>query len=400
MENTDIEKISIILLNYNGWQDTIECIESVLRNDYPNYQVIVVDNNSPNNSMEYLKAWAEGKQENLLPDPSHPLYHLSHPTIKKPIPYIYYTREEAEKGGDKDLERAITKKWQDETNNKKKKNELISTSMYPLIFIQTGENLGFAGGNNVGIKYALKKNFKYIWLLNNDTVIEKNSLSNMIKTFQTNSYIGIIGSKLLRYDNPKIIQTLGGSKKMTWINAGSGDYIYSNQTDGLKCNKIFEINGYIVGASMLIKKEVFEDIGLFDENYFMWAEEADLCFRALKNNWKLFYCGYSNIYHKEGNTTGKGDYVSLFGKTKIRPTYQRFIITGYLDVRNHLYFVKKNYNAILMYIYLIITLPNLIKRVIGIILYDNKKIKRMKLLYKGVIDGISNNMDKTKELSL
>jgi len=58
-------KVAIIILNYNGWKDTIECLESVLRNDYPNYQVIVVDNGSPDNSMEYIKAWAEGRQEVL-----------------------------------------------------------------------------------------------------------------------------------------------------------------------------------------------------------------------------------------------------------------------------------------------------------------------------------------------
>jgi len=69
-------KVAIIILNYTGWKDTIECLESVLRNDYPNYQVIVVDNGSPNNSMEYIKAWAEGRQEVLTPEPTHPLYHL------------------------------------------------------------------------------------------------------------------------------------------------------------------------------------------------------------------------------------------------------------------------------------------------------------------------------------
>jgi len=76
-------KVAIIILNYNGWKDTIECLESVLRNDYPNYQVIVVDNGSPNNSMKYIKAWAEGRQEVLTPEPTHPLYHLSHPPVKK-----------------------------------------------------------------------------------------------------------------------------------------------------------------------------------------------------------------------------------------------------------------------------------------------------------------------------
>jgi len=61
-------KVAVIILNYNGWQDTIECLESVLRNDYPNYQVIVVDNGSPDNSMEYIKAWAEGRQKVLTPE--------------------------------------------------------------------------------------------------------------------------------------------------------------------------------------------------------------------------------------------------------------------------------------------------------------------------------------------
>jgi len=89
-------KVYIILLNYNGWVDKIECLESVLRNDYPNYQVIVVDNNSPNNSMEYLKAWAEGKL-NVLVIPDNPLRNLSFPPVPKPIPYVNYTREEAEK---------------------------------------------------------------------------------------------------------------------------------------------------------------------------------------------------------------------------------------------------------------------------------------------------------------
>ena len=69
-----------------------------------------MDNSSPDNSMEYIKAWAEGRQEALTPEPTHPLYRLSHPPIKKPIPYIYYTRKEAEKGGDFELEEKLTKR--------------------------------------------------------------------------------------------------------------------------------------------------------------------------------------------------------------------------------------------------------------------------------------------------
>ena len=123
-------KVAIIILNYNGWKDIIEYLESVLRNDYSNYQVIVIDNGSPNNSMEYIKAWAEGRQEVLTP-------------VKKPIPYIYYTEKEAKKCDNFELEERIIKKWQEQRNLSS--SELILTSPYPLIFIQTGENLGFAG---------------------------------------------------------------------------------------------------------------------------------------------------------------------------------------------------------------------------------------------------------------
>ena len=96
-------KIAIIILNWNGWKDTIECLESVFRIDYPNYQVIVVDNNSPNNSMEYIKAWAEGNLD-VWTKPDNPLRHLSNPPVPKPVPYVFYNKEEAEKGGNKELE--------------------------------------------------------------------------------------------------------------------------------------------------------------------------------------------------------------------------------------------------------------------------------------------------------
>ena len=122
-------KVAIIILNWNGWKDTIECLESVFRNTYPNYQVIGVDNGSTNGSMEKIKVWADGKQEVLTPELTHPLYHLSHPSVKKPIPYIYYTREEAEKGGNFKLEEKITKEWQKQ--RKLNSKELNTTSSYP-----------------------------------------------------------------------------------------------------------------------------------------------------------------------------------------------------------------------------------------------------------------------------
>jgi len=174
-------KVYIILLNYNNWADTIECLESVLRNDYPNYQVIVVDNNSPNNSMEYLKAWAEGRID-VWVNPNNPLRNLSFPPVPKPIPYVYYTREEAEKCKNLDLE-------------EKFKSDIPEgvTTKYPIVFIQSGNNLGFAGGNNVGIRYALIKNdFDSVILLNNDTVIKGEAISIYYDDFYKDKFIASI----------------------------------------------------------------------------------------------------------------------------------------------------------------------------------------------------------------
>ena len=389
-------KVAIIILNYNGWKDTIECLESVLRNDYPNYQVIVVDNGSPNNSMKYIKAWAEGRQEVLTPEPTHPLYHLSHPPVKKPIPYIEYNKKEAEKGGTPKLENSLMIKWlnskahlQDNSPN----NSVNPTTKYPLILIQTGSNLGYAGGNNVGIRYAQKRDFEYIWLLNNDVVIDKDALTELLKLAESDKKIGIVGSKLLYYYYPNTIQTLGGSDQITWKNFGK--YIYPFEEDRIEFNKSFEIKGYICGASLLIKKEVITTIGIFDKNYFIWAEEADLCFRAAKKGWKLFYCGKSRVWHKIGASSGASIEKVFMGRRSKRASLSRFVITGYYDIRNWLYFVQKYFDNKYFITACLYSFFRILRQISGIILYDDYKLSRIKLLLKAFYDGIKGNGGKT-----
>lgn len=314
------KKVYIILLNYNGWQETIECLESVLKSDYKNYQIIVVDNDSPNNSMDYIINWAEGKQE-VNYNENFQLKHLSQPFEKKPLEYILYDQKEALN-----------------TKNIEKYKKLNNS----LIFIQAGENTGFAGGNNIGIKYALAKDdFEYIWLLNNDTVIEKNSLSSLV-SYANKNQLGISGSSLMYYDNPKKIQAYGGH-----VNKFFGTCTHILDIKDIQ-NKL----DYIVGASFLIDKKVIDKIGLLPEEYFLYYEETDYCFNARNNGFKLGIDIESIVYHKEGVSTGG----SYNGNKKSE-------FSDILSIKNRIKFHKKYLGGRLgLYIGLFITILNRIKR--------------------------------------
>jgi len=386
-------KVAIIILNWNGWKDTIECLESVFRNTYSNYQVIVVDNGSTDGSIEKIKAWTEGKQKVLTPESTHPLYNLSHPPIKKPIPYIYYTREEAERCGNFKLEEKITKEWQEQ--RKPNSKELNPTPSYLLIFIQTGENLGFAGGNNVAMKFVLKKSdYDYVWLLNNDTVIDKHALLEMVKLSENNGRIGMVGSKLLFYSTPNIIQSLGivSSSKIK----ASGKHIGMLQADGPVFGREIEINYFMLGASLLAKNILLKEVGLLDDKYFMMAEEEDWCIRTLLAHYKLFCSGKSKIWHKGSHYAPTRSMVKSFcGKRSIRCLWSSFLISGYYSVRNKIYCMKKNFPKFFLG-YCFIELPyRILRMIVGILIYDDYKLARIKLILKAVYDAITGNMGKT-----
>ena len=311
-------KVAIIILNWNGWKDTIECLESVFRNAYPNYQVIVIDNGSTNGSIEKIKAWAEGKQEVLTPEPTHPLYRLSHPPIKKSIPYICYSREEAEKGGNTKLEEKIKTEWQERI--KINSMELNPTTTCPLIFIQTGENLGFAEGNNVGIKYTLgKDNFEYVWLLNNDTVIDSEVLFEMVKSIENFIKIGMVEPKIYIYNEPYRLWSAG---KKNFPLIGISKRIGAEKIDNKIYNKQEEKDS-LNGTALLVRKRLIEEIGNLDEKYFTYFEDSDWSLRAHRAQWKLLYNPKARIWHK-----------SSLG---MRP------ITSYYFTRNCLLFTKKYY---------------------------------------------------------
>jgi len=348
-------KVYIIVLNYNGWADTIECLESVLRNNYPNYQVIVVDNNSPNHSMEYIKAWAEGKLD-VWVKPDHPLRHLSFPPIKKPISYVYYTREEAEKGGNCNLEKSFHQPTSKSFSHSVAQPADYTTN-HPLILIQTGRNLGFAGGNNVAIRYALAKDdFEYIWFLNNDTVIERDTLSKLVQKFEKYrklpKKIGIVGSKLLYYDNPKMIQGIGGIYNK-WFAVAKHLGVFEEDKGQYDNEEVLDKIDYIIGASMLVSRDFIKEVGLMCEDYFLYFEELDWTLRGNQKGYGLGYCWESKVYHKEGKSIGS----SSKGEKKSE-------IADYYGLRNRIVFTKKFFPKYLWSVYLgfLVVIWNRIKR--------------------------------------
>jgi len=313
------KKVYIILLNYNGWEDTIECLESVLKNDYTNYQIIVIDNQSPNNSMEKILSWAKGIQSVEYPKNTH-FKHLSEPFTSKPVEHIFYSKDNINKY-------TITEK-EKELNN-------------PIVFIQSGENGGFAAGNNVGIQYAqIKNDFDQIWLLNTDTVIEKNALTSLVE-YSNIKDLGLTSSKLVYYHTPDKIQAYGGTINKFF---GTASHIMNK-------NEIEEKLDYIVGASFLINKKVIDKIGLLPEEYFLYFEETDYCFNARNNGFKLGIDLNSIVYHKEGGST----------KDKAKNTDSEFI--ELLKLGNRIKFHRKYLGGGFgLYLGFLIVIFNRIKR--------------------------------------
>jgi GT2 family glycosyltransferase len=243
--------------------------------------------------MEYLKAWAEGKLD-VLVNPNNPLRSLSFPPVSKPIPYVYYIREEAEKGGCPEIE--------EELKNKMPKN---ITSKYPLVFIQSGSNLGFAGGNNLGIKYALAKNdFDSVILLNNDTVIKRDAISNLIRVRLSFGEKAIYGGRIFYYYEPYMIWYDGGK-----FNEWTGRAIHLNmeklKTEIKNKQAIKEVN-FITFCYVLIPKFILDKIGLLDESYFMYVEDLDYSYKVWKSGYKLYHVIDSEVWHKVG-TIHRGD---------------------------------------------------------------------------------------------
>ena len=273
-------KVSIIILNWNGWEDTIECLESLYQITYPDYDVIVVDNGSEDESIEKIKEYAEGNIE-----VESKFFEYS--SGNKPIRIIEYTREEAEAGGGKEGEIA------DLPSNRK------------LILIKNEKNYGFAEGNNIGMRYALKAlNPDYVLLLNNDTAVDREFLGELVKVGESDEKIGIVGPKIF---NPDGTSQLSCWKYHSYLNVFNEAFLLNLFGNFYKYRNVKEIKevDVVLGACMLFKKQVLDKIGLLDRNIFMYTEETDICYRAKKKGYKIIYYPKCDIIHYGGQSSKK-----------------------------------------------------------------------------------------------
>lgn len=298
LHSTGVPKVVSVVLNWNGWLDTVECLESLLRSDYPNHQIVVCDNGSQDHSIERLTEWADGLLElkaRVDADERSWAYRPS----PKPVPYVLYDSHE------------------DAFN-------VPAIAQTPLIFIRNGSNLGYAGGNNIGMRFAIEMlHAEYVWVLNNDTVVDRYAISHFAKAFELRPDAAVLGSRLMQYQSPDTIQALGGGQ--LYPRFARDTQVGRGQQAHESLDKTMELE-HVIGASMFIRSNAVEDVGLLDESYFLYREETDWCLQMRKNGWSLLYCPNSVVWHKEGHSIGF-----------------KSVLHDYYAVRNMLYLIQKHY---------------------------------------------------------
>ena len=217
-----MKRVTVVVLNWNGWVDTVACLTSLQRQDYPHFNVLVVDNASTDDSVTQLRAFVPGIE-----------------------------------------------------------------------LLQSGANLGFGGGCNLGITRALADGADYVWLLNSDSTAAPDALSAMVALAEENPCLGSVGSVLYEVDTPQQIQLWGGGR----VRLCCGQSRHQLAPGPLD---------FISGASVLLRSTALAAVGLFDQlAFFMYWEDTDLAFRLRAAGWQLAVAEQSRVWHKQSASLGK-----------------------------------------------------------------------------------------------
>lgn len=264
--------VAIIILNWNGWPDTLECLESLYQIKYSNFQIILVDNDSQDDSIKKIKEYCQGQISIESP-------FLTYQTENKPIEINELTKNETEQ--------SIGKKNQEEAINPY------------LTLIKNDANYGFAQGNNIAIKYVLKNmDPNYVLMLNNDTVVKPDFLTQLVNAGEKSAKIGILGPLIYYYDwegKSDVIANLGGKVDITKY-PGYYDLIEVNNLEDFD-ERIIECD-WVSGAALLMKSEL--PLNYLNEKLFFGCEDIDLALVLKEYGFKSAVVLDSHIWHKEG----------------------------------------------------------------------------------------------------
>ena len=245
----------IILLNYNNWQDTVECIQSLQKSEVKGANILVIENCSTDNSIEKLKSET--------------------PEVK---------------------------------------------------IIIAEKNLGFTGGNNVGIKYAFENKYDYAIALNNDTIVESpDSIRKLIEEMDNNPDISLSTGRIFYYPEKEKIWYDGGGV-INWRGAAF-HYNFRKDKNTVLLNDKNRQTDFISGCYMCIRLRDIPVLGYMDENLFIYLDDLEYSVRAAKKNLKLYYVPQSVIYHKE---RGRGKHYSIRNR--------RIVINLYFGIITKVYF--------------------------------------------------------------
>lgn len=315
------QTIYILILNYNNAEDTIACIESVLKNcAHEKVHIVVIDNASSDNSSVVIQNW----------------FDLESLSFSK----FFY----------KNVSNAF-------------ETERITQSNFS--FISSDANNGYASGNNIGIKYVLHsaKKEDFVWILNNDTIILENTLSNLIKSYKEleNINIALLGSKILNED--LTLQSIGSP-------------INKSLEKELQQEDIIEVDN-ISGCSIFFQLSIIEKIGFMPEEYFLYYEETDWMKSIRAKDLKIFTCLTSSVVHKHAKSTGG--------------VYSPFVI--YYMTRNQILFHRKylNKNRFMLF-----SVKIIFRNILKSLYYILNNVQVSMAIVVGTKDGILNIQGKKK----
>lgn len=260
MSQAHTAMVAAIILNWENWPPTLRCLDALRESEFPQLAIIACDNASRDDSQRQIRAWAD--------------------------------RNSAQKTG--------RDRWQLLTQPGRPTRE-FRLLCNPI-------NGGFSFGNNAGIRAALETGADFVWLLNNDAVPKPDALSALAQAAANAPKAGIIGSVILNLERPEELLAWGGGKINRWL--GTARDVRRETAPGRL--------DYITGASMLIRAQVFHDVGLLDEGFFLYWEDADFCVRARRAGWQFVVAPGAKILHEGSATVGRRGQERFYAASAVR----------------------------------------------------------------------------------